>query len=267
MTLRSFFTRAGWLLPLAALATLIAFETDLGRALRLEVAPSQPIAAKPVAVALLPEYTIDGGIASHTETVNRPLFVPTRRPAPVPVVEVAKPKMPRGQYALTGTTVAGERSLAFLKEVNGGKSRTVKMGDTINGLLVAEVKPDRVKLTFGDEAEELVLKVAANSRMTPQPTAPAPGAPVPGQPVPQTAQLCGTAPPETGGETLAERRRAARAAQAAALAASEASTPQQPAPAPPPNPVAQQQSAAPGTVGQPETGWAAIYQRYQQRRN
>src|SRR4051812_23396052 len=126
-----------WLLPLAALIALIALETDLGRAVHLQVAPPEPVVAKPVAVSLLPEYTIEGGMAKHSETVSRPLFVPTRRPAPVAVVEVAKPRMQRGQFALTGTTVAGERSLAFLKEVNGGKSRTVKMGDTINGLLVA----------------------------------------------------------------------------------------------------------------------------------
>src|SRR5438132_494723 len=158
-----------WLLPLAALVTLIAMETDFGRALRIVMPAAQPVPAKPVNVSLLPEYTIDGGVAKHTETVGRPLFVPTRRPAPVALVEVAKPKMQRGQFALTGTTVAGERSLAFLKEMQGGKSRTVKQGDTINGLVVAEVKPDRIKLTFGDEAEDLVLKVQANPKTTPQP--------------------------------------------------------------------------------------------------
>ena len=42
---------------------------------------------------------------------------------------------------------------------------------------VAEVKTDRVKLAMGDEAEELVLRVATNPRVTPQPAvavAPAP---------------------------------------------------------------------------------------------
>ena len=257
-----------WLLPLAALVTLVAFETDLGRGLRLQAPPAAPVAAKPVGVSLLPEYTIDGGIASHSETVNRPLFVPTRRPAPVPVVEVAKPRMQRGQYALTGTTVAGERSLAFLKEVNGGKSRTVKMGDTINGLLVAEVKPDRVRLTFGDEAEELVLRVAANPKMTPQPAMAAaspavhpPGAPQQQQPVVANQQL------EATTESLAERRRAARAAQAAASAAEASAQAQAQGQPPPVQDSASQPPPAGGTVQQPDTGWAAIYQRYQQRRN
>ena len=38
-------------------------------------------------------------------------------------------------------------------------------------------------------------------------------------------------------------------------------------PLPPPAPVAQTVPSAPGTVAQPDTGWAAVYQRYQQRRN
>src|SRR5438270_7289512 len=88
-----------WLSPLAALIAVVALETDLGRAVRLQAAPMEPVAAKPVTVSALPEYTIEGGIATHAETVNRPLFVPTRRPAPVAVVEAAKPTMQKGQYA------------------------------------------------------------------------------------------------------------------------------------------------------------------------
>src|SRR3954453_13925670 len=107
-----------WLLPLAALVVLVALDTDFDRRRRIQPPPPAPVTAKPIAVSLMPEYTIEGGIATHSETVNRPLFVPTRRPAPVGVVQVEKPKMPRGQFALTGTTVAGERSLAFLKEVS-----------------------------------------------------------------------------------------------------------------------------------------------------
>ena len=141
------------------------------------------------------------------------------------------------------------------------------MGDTINGNLVAEVKPDRVRLTQGDDSEELVLRVAANPRTTPQPAAAPPGMQPPthalGQP-PVAAT-----PEMTGNETLAERRRAARAAAAAAQNESTGQ-PQQPQPAPvapPVNPPVPPQSSAPGTVAQPDAGWAGIYQRYQQRRN
>ena len=160
-----------WLLPLALLVVLIGWEIGWGSAVRLRPPPAEPIAPQPVTMGLLPDYVIAGGIASHSETVNRTLFNPTRRPAPVAIAEAAKPRIQRGQYALTGTTVAGDRSLAFLKETNGGKARTVKKGETINGMLVAEVWPDRVKLTLGDESEEISLKVSTNPRPTPQPVA------------------------------------------------------------------------------------------------
>ena len=123
--------------------------------------------------------------------------------------------MQRGQFALTGTTVSHGKNTAFLREVAGNKSRRVQAGETINGMLVTEVAPDRVKLVLGDETEELVLRVATNPRPTvapvaapaaPVPVAAAPG--VPGQPTPGAAQ--------DAAQTLAERRRAARAAAAAA---------------------------------------------------
>lgn len=265
-----------WLLPIVLLLVLLGLETDLGRAMYRHPSPQGPIETKPVVVSLLPEYAIDGGTRSHAETVQRTLFNPTRRPAPVAVVEVVKQRMQKGQFALTGTTVAGERSLAFLREVTGGKARTVKLGDTINGMLVADVKPDRVKLALDNETEELVLRVVANPRATPQPASapavpgqppPIPGAPVPGQP-PAVPPVTAEAPEVPPGQTLAERRRAARAAEAAARGQAEAA--QQVTPSPPVGGAAAQQPAATpaaANTGQPDTGWAAVFQRYQQRKN
>jgi hypothetical protein len=258
---------AWWLLPMLALAALIGWEIDWGRGLRRPVPPAQPIAASPVAPGLLPGYAIAGGLPARTETVNRTLFNPTRRPAPTALAEAAKPRMQRGLYTLTGTTVSGSRNLAFLKEQNGGKPRTVKQGDTINGMLVAEVKADRVKFTLGDESEEVVLRVATNSKPTPQPPPPAPD-----QPTSVADKVAGDAPPaqpgavQTGAQTLAQRRAAARA-QAAAAAANAGNAPP-PAvaadggqPAPPPATTGQ---TTPGQAADP--GWAQVYQRYQQRR-
>ncbi len=85
--------------------------------------------------------------------------------------------MKRGQFALTGTLLVEGKNTAFLREIAGNKARRVHAGETINGMKVAEVKADRVTLTLGDESEELVLKVATNSRPTPQPSVAAPAAP------------------------------------------------------------------------------------------
>lgn len=264
-----------WLVPLALLAVLIGWEIDWGNAVRVRPPPEEPVAPQPVATGLLPDYVIAGGIETHAETVNRTLFNPTRRPAPVALAEAAKPRMEKGLYTLTGTTVAGDRSLAFLKETKGGKPRTVKKGDTINGVLVAEVTPDRVKLTLADESEEITLKVATNPKPTPQPVAQAAPASAPqgaGAISPGTPQPPAAAAGQQPAQTLAERRRAARAAaaEAAAAAAAAAGAPgaHPAAPAPVPGQAAPAQPGPQsGATGQAaDQGWAQVYQRYQQRR-
>src|SRR5512144_1388435 len=88
-----------WLLPISLAVLLLGWESDWGTALRLRPPPPEAIAPRPVTTGLLPEYTIEGGLAAHTETVNRTLFNPTRRPAPAPA-ETAKQAMKRGQFTL-----------------------------------------------------------------------------------------------------------------------------------------------------------------------
>lgn len=243
-----------WLVPFAIVGVVLGLETDWGRSVGY-VAPAPAAApAPPVAVALLPEYRIEGGIEARKETVDRVLFNPTRRPAPPATQSAASPSaMKRGLYTLTGTTVVGNVATAVLREVNGGKARSVRKGETLNGMLIAEVTPDRVRLKQGDEFEDLPLKLASGPRTTVQPAvataAPAaptgqpagappggsgvgaaaasPGAAGPGarstaRPVaPPPAAPPATPAPRAGGTTsvselLAERRRAARAAAEAA---------------------------------------------------
>ena len=193
--MNAFGTRSGilifWLAALAAVLALIGWETDWGRQLTRAPVVPDVAAPAPVTLALLPDYGVEDGVQSRQQTVERPVFVPTRRPAPPALAtaqEAAKPRMQKGQFVLTGTAVVEQKSVAFLRESAGGKSRSVRVGETINGLVVAEVKPDRVKLTMGEDSEELLLKVAAGPRTTVQPVqpvaagGPAPGAPVAGQP-------------------------------------------------------------------------------------
>jgi hypothetical protein len=264
-----------WLVPLVALAALVAYETDFGQALRKTPPPPPPVEPKPVVSALLPEYAIEGGIAARRETVERTLFVPTRRPAPPLAVESAKPRMQRGQFALTGTLIVDGKNTAFLRETAGGRSRRVVQGDTVNGLVVADVQPDRIKLAMGDEVEELVLRVATNPRPTPQPppVAAAP-VPVPGQPVAAPGAPAAAAPPLTQDavQSLAERRRAARAAQAAQMEAGQPGVaPQVPLPGmggavAPPAPATPPPAAPPTPRAEAGSGsWSDVYQRYQYR--
>jgi hypothetical protein len=106
-----------------------------------------------------------------------------------------------------------------------------------------------VRLTLGDESEELVLKIASNPRPTAAPGAPTTAAGVaaaPGAVQPATAQAAAPAAlPAAAATSLAERRRAARAA------AEAAGTP--PAGTPPPQP------------GTADPRWNALDQAYRDR--
>jgi hypothetical protein len=208
-----------WLLPFVVLAVVIAWEADWGRKWRHVPVMDAVVVPQPVVVAVLPEYQPVPAPVTKRDIVERSLFNPTRRPAPPAAAEAAKKRLQPGQFLLTGTLIVDGKATAFLKENSGGKSRRVAQGQEINGMLVAEVKPDRVKLTLGDESEDLVLKVAAGPKTTTQPVAAAPTAPgAPG------AGGGGAAAPGTANpaDVLAERRRAQQAAEAAAAAAAAA---------------------------------------------
>ena len=221
-----------WLAPFAVLALVIGWQTDWGRALRREPPAEVPVAPAPVTTTVLPEFRIEGGVAAMATTVERPLFNATRRPAPVAVAEAPKPTIQRGQFTLTGTMITDKSAVAFLKEAAGaGKARTVRTGDSINGMKVAEIAPDRVRFTLGDESEELELKVAKGPKTTVQPAADAPVPPQqaagqPGQPgqvgaTPGAARAGsrtqgGLAGQGDAADNLRANRRAARAAEAQA---------------------------------------------------
>jgi hypothetical protein len=255
-------SRLWWLLPALAIGVLLGIELGWGRQVHRLPEPPAALEARQVTPALLPEYKVEGGLAGRVETVNRTLFNPTRRPAPTAVVDAGKSQMQRGQFVLTGTSLAGERSIAFLKEIAGGKSRTVRQGEQLNGMLVAEVRSDRVRLTLGDDSEELVLKIAAGPKTTVNPAPPP--SPVAGVPAsPQTAAPSAVQPEPA--QLLEQRRRAARAATAGEGVPPVAP----PAPAPAPARGAMLPGSAPaagqGAESSADPAWNEVYERMRQR--
>lgn len=203
-----------WLAPIAALALVIGWETDWGRQI-VRVPPAPPPAEpKPLKVATLPDYQIEGGLAAHSETVQRTLFNATRRPAPPAAGSDGPRQIAHGAFQLMGTTVTGEAHVAFLKEMANGKTRVVRQGDEINGMKVALVTPDRVQFKAGDDSEDLILKVAPGPKTTLAAAPPPPGGP-------------------TGPAAAVRAAQAARAAQAqrpqpAAVGTAPYQVPQQP---------------------------------------
>jgi hypothetical protein len=131
-------------------------------------------AAKKVAPAeakLLPPVAFSSVEQLYPETAARPLWIPTRRPAPT--VVAAPASFQRGQFVLQGITIAGSTRIALLKEKASGRIHRVEQGRDLNGLQVAEVQPETVTLVQGGEREVISLAVQ-------RPAAPG----TPGQPAP-----------------------------------------------------------------------------------
>jgi len=250
-----------WLVPLAVLAVLILWQTGWGRGLLREPPTDTGIVAKPLTVSLLPEYQPNVAPEMNRDVVERSLFNPTRRPAPVALAAAGTPRLQRGQFALSGTLVVDGKATAFLRETTGGKSRRVAQGETVNGMVVTEIKTDRIRLTLGDESEELALKLAVGPKTTIQPVvaAAATGGPVTaGATAPVVRDVA---------DVLAERRRVAREAEAAAARAAGQAAPTAPVTAPVTVPVTAPTMAPPPVgVQSNDPQWQGVYQRYQQPR-
>ena len=75
---------------------------------------------------------------------------------------------------LTGTAVAGERHIAFLKEVSGGKSRVVRQGEQLNGVLVADGQRRSRQLDPRRRVRRAGAQGRGGPKTTTQPAPPAP---------------------------------------------------------------------------------------------
>lgn len=181
---------AFWIILCVSLAAGIGLEANWGRQVQGPVpiiaetpaAFSKPALAEPFRLAPPDQYS---------QMTARPIFIVTRRPAPTaPPPEAIKPSMKKDQFILMGTTIAGASKIAFLVEKAGNKSQVVAEGKEINGIMVKEVKADRIVLSQFGDTEVLVLRTNKPPPGGParaagaQGAAPFPGAP----PVPAGAQ-------------------------------------------------------------------------------
>jgi len=218
-----------WIVPAAALVFVLGWETDWGRQILPAPAAPPSVEPRPVTAVVLPEFQIEGGLPAHAETVGRTLFNVTRRPAPILAPDSAARQFVRGRYQLMGTTVTGDKNIAFLKEAAGGKTRVVRQGEEINGMKVALVTADRVTFTAGDDSEELILKVAPGPKTTlvaapppPPGTAAATGAPASAAPPAAAARAAqAAANPAAQAQPVQNAKAARRAARGAAAAGAQ----------------------------------------------
>jgi len=217
----------------AVMLLAIGIETGFGTQLRQ---PLPPPPAKPAAAPeakLLPPLAQVSPEQAYPETTTRPLFVPTRRAAPVEVA--GKSSFEKGQYLLQGVIVVGDQRTALLKEKTTGRVHRVDKGKDVNGIVVEAIEPTRVTLAQGSERETLNLTIqkAASG---------APGAP--GAPNPAAAAADAHGPFAAAAGAAASPNANVNPPQASALP---------PGAAPGTNPSTAQRAVTPGATNQPMT--------------
>lgn len=154
-----------WLQRNPLIAALALLAVGLAVVLALEVTlverePSLAPAKRGMATEarLLPPVAAVTPEQAYAETTTRPLFVPTRRPAPV-LAAAAPPAFQRGQFTLQGVIVAGGSRTAMLREKSSGRIHRAEAGGEINGVKVIQIDPQVVTLGVGDEREVVPLVV------------------------------------------------------------------------------------------------------------
>ncbi|MGZ5032102.1 MAG: hypothetical protein ACXWAC_02800 [Usitatibacter sp.] len=139
----------------AALVAVIAVELGVG-GLSTSI-PGQPSKrASPAEAKLLPPIVAAAPEQVYPEMGARPLFTPTRRPAPEAIAQNA---LVRGQFILLGITVAGDTRIAMLREKASGRLYRAERGKEVNGIKVTQIEPENVTLGQGDDKEVLTLQV------------------------------------------------------------------------------------------------------------
>jgi len=174
---------------LVNVALVLAIGSELGWGKHLHSALPAPVVypSVPVKITLLPDYHLPELDHSSAQTLERPLFVSTRRKPPPPPPP-PPPAMKKGQFQLLGTTITDETRVAIVKELAGGKVRQLMLNQTINGLRLEQIEPDRIVFTQYDDREELRLKIQ------PSPKAPPAVVPRPGTAAPQATTVPATSP-------------------------------------------------------------------------
>ena len=140
------------------LAAVIAVEAGFGATLRDALRPVSGKPPLPADAKLLPPLAITAAEQAYPETVARPLFTPTRRPAPV-VVAAPQSTFQKGQFVLAGVITVGAQRTAMLREKSNGRIHRLELGKEVNGIKVAEIQREQVTLAMGSEQEVLTLSV------------------------------------------------------------------------------------------------------------
>ena len=140
------------------LAVVIAVEAEFGVTLRDAMRPASGKPALPTDSRLLPPAIAMAPEQAYPETTARPLFIPTRRPAPE-LAAAPQSAMTKGQFVLAGVITVGDNRTALLREKSNGRIHRVERGKEVNGMKIADIQREQVTLALGGEQEVLNLAV------------------------------------------------------------------------------------------------------------
>jgi hypothetical protein len=153
------------------LVLVLALEYASSAALHEKVSGTATSQGVPVQAKLLPPIPAVNPEQEYAETGARPLFTPTRRPAPV-LAQANAGTMAKGQFILTGVISAGGMKIALLREKSSGRVVRVEQGKDVNGLTVAQIEPEQVTLAQGGDQEVVPLLVTKGAAPAPIPAVP-----------------------------------------------------------------------------------------------
>lgn len=139
------------------LGALIALELEFGLAPK-PVIPAAPGRSEPLALAVAESIGHMPQLSHFSEVVSRPLFAPSRRPAP-PELEAPEPapKVISLRFVLRGVVIHGAERVAIVQRKDAGEFLRLVEGQVIDGWLVEAIVPDRV--VFRHEAGDLMEQV------------------------------------------------------------------------------------------------------------
>ncbi|HXX80428.1 MAG TPA: hypothetical protein VEI46_02710 [Thermodesulfovibrionales bacterium] len=116
----------------------------------------------------------------YTIIAEKNIMHPERK---IPVDKPEAPPLPKPDFVLYGTIIAGDTSLAYLEDLKastaaqgkGRKPRPLKKGETMTGFTLKEIEADKVVMVRGEEKIE--VKVFAHTRQEKQAQVTTPASP------------------------------------------------------------------------------------------
>lgn len=187
----------------AALIAALGWMTDWGQDFDAASVAEKAVVAKAESATVLPDFKLGSDAAAYALIAEKPLLNPTRKPAPTQaIVQVApeppKPQIRRGLYQLVGVSDLGSVRIAQVKEVSGGRVKSIKQGDQLQEMSVRKIERDSVTLEFQGETDVIEVARFTASGRVPQPPAPiAMASSPPPMPQPVAAGIARAAPPPT----------------------------------------------------------------------